>query len=401
MMFLKNLQRGLAEVRLLRKYRGQYPRARSVLPRIAVVKQTTQNDWYCASADAAPDQIVLSTLMRTGPAALILHGGARFVMVEPCADEECQVWRQPAEELGWYDIAQLDDLRHQVPGRNHGQSEFAATVEAVQWNAFDIVVSLDVSIPQRITRDYPEVVWCYYVREPKSSAWAQSMRQPLPGQDLFLNQCFSLERQAIHPHQVDFPYHFQFFGCFAGVISSLPTTRQGVFLEHLSVSVFDEDQMHRLSEFGAMASTAEIAHGAAMRVTSAAERLEVLHGTKYFVHVGGVRRVWGNAMIEAIACGCLALGNPDLQTHSSLFSPGTAVRTPKEAIERLRFYERFPAEYARELSRQRRLVDILCFLRPLEDLTIAAARVRCDRGRTTPGTRKACRVGERKPDRDH
>lgn len=345
--------------------------------RFALVKQTTQSDLYCATADARPADLLESTLMRSGPFALFSRFDTDFLVVETCEDEECQIWQQPATERGWYRLEDLWALEGRIPGRDYGQRAYAKKVEEVDWGNYDIVLSVDVSVPARITRLFPEVLWCHYVREPRTSAWSQAQARPLRGQDVFLNQAFDLFRKASAPHVVDFPYYFQYVGCFSDISPMVhEELRGGAFLEHHSVPAFTEAQLARLSTSGALFSTGSEMHPSARlsHCGTLRERIIALSRAKYFVHVPGVRNVWGNAMVEAVACGCLALGAPGSHTNASLFDRDTAIDSTDDALDRIQWFERRPERFSSALARQRRLLDALCFARPAHDLVMAFHR---------------------------
>ena len=72
---------------------------------------------------------------------------------------------------------------------------------------------------------------------------------------------------------------------------------------------------------------------------------------------------------SAIAAGCLAIGSPEaFREHGYLFNDATSASTASEAIERIRQFELDHEAYAREVARQRILIDYVCYVRPLSDL---------------------------------
>src|SRR5205085_8321686 len=105
-------------------------------------------------------------------------------------DPECAIWREKSDPLGWAPAEWFESFRDHVPGRDHGQSRYAVRADDVDWNAFDLVISVDVSVPARIPRKFPAVGRAYYVRELKAPSWKASFDRPVAGQDLFLNHLF-------------------------------------------------------------------------------------------------------------------------------------------------------------------------------------------------------------------
>lgn len=100
--------------------------------------------------------------------------------------------------------------------------------------------------------------------------------------------------------------------------------------------------------------------------------------SKYFVKAGG-RNVWGNSMVEAIAAGCLAIGDPAQHSCPFLFEQVTSARNVEEAAQRIRAFEADAGLYRTVVRRQRAMIDYLCYARPLLALLRAADRVRAAR----------------------
>ncbi len=360
------------------------------LPRIAFVKQDVQDDLYCCAPDASAREVVCSTLMRTGPVALFTRLGAVCHLVQTEPDPECSIWQQRWTEQRWTPLSQNEALKERVPGRSYGQSDYSVSAEDVDWARYDIVVSVDVSVPARITQRYPQVAWCYYVREPRTSAYPRSMEAPIDGQDLFLNQRFRVVRRwpRVAKHEVEFPYYFQYVGCFHELLSLEPDddSRRGVFLEHHTPQHMTQAQMRQLEQLGPVECTANRTGGSESGFSDGMEKSrmtteEILRGlmrSKYFVKCGG-RSVWGNAMVEAIAAGCLAIGDPKLHGHGFIYSKHTSASSFDEVIRRLEAFEADPRLYEREVTRQRRMLDYLCFVRPSRELFEKASRAVADK----------------------
>lgn len=346
--------------------------------RIAFVKQDVQDDLYCCARGSNAAEIVLSTLMRSGPVALFTRLGAEFLIVETESDPECQAWAEKAVDLGWYDWDSLRNLRNIVPGRDHGQSAFAVRCEAVDWSDFDIVISLDVSIPARITRGFPQTLWCYYIREPKTKSYTRSQQAPLPGQDVFLNQTFGSRRREHARHSLCVPYYLHYYGCFHELLERPlddGTPRTTLFLEHHTPEALTSDQLRQLEGIGPLDSTSRPSAGEGPFAPpnqkcqrSPREVLSALLGAKYFIACPHHRKLWANAAVEAIAAGALVLGDPQIHIHRDLFSPRTSISSFDELSAALVFLERNPAVYLAEVRRQRRIVDYLCYWRPVRDL---------------------------------
>lgn len=353
-------------------------RLASVRPRVALVKQDCNEDLYCCAPGAPTMETVQSTLLRSGPAALFALFDTTFYIVGTEPDPECNIWREKWDPLRWCPVEWFEAFRAHVPGRDHGQSRFARSVDEIDWSAFDIVISVDVSVPARITRLHPGVLWAYYVRELKAPSWQASFDAPLAGQDAYFSQRFSPRLPPAHGHVVEFPYHFQYYGMYHELMG-LPVPdeyepRSGVFVEYHSARTATSAQLLALAEFGPVHACTisddrvDPASGEPIPSRSMEpDALAALMRCKYHVKFGG-RAVMGIAKVEAIAAGCLALSDPELDASSFLLAPPVSASSFEQLLLRLRALEASPELHRRQLRRQRKLVDYLCCHRPANQL---------------------------------
>ncbi len=369
--------------------RRQLERALSALagrerPRVALVKQDCNEDLYCCPPGTAPAPMLQSTLLRSGPISLFTEFDARFCMVRTDAAPECSIWREKSDDLKWAPAEWFRSFQDRVPGRAHGQSAFAQAVDAIDWSAFDLVVSVDVAVPARVTTQYPNVVWAYYVREVKAPSYARSYSAPLPGQDLFLSQNFAPKRSSRPTHVLDVPYHFQRCGVFHALHGrNWDSPRRGVFVEYHSARDAADDELKALEAFGPVFArrVGDDAFDRGERIPPRSmvdPDFSALIGSKYHIKWRG-RSVLGTAKVEAIAAGCLALTDPDLDSTPFLHSESSMARGFRSLLARMEAFESSPVRFERELQRQRRRVDYLCFARPANDLINAWQRVRAAR----------------------
>lgn len=353
---------------------------------VAIVKQDCNEDLYCSPPDATVWQTISSTLLRSGPVSFFSFFSTTFLLVKTESDPECNIWREKADPLGWASLQWFESFRDHIPGRDHGQSSLALSVEEIDWSKFDIIVSIDVSVPARITRQYPQVVWCYYVRELKAPSWTASLQAPIDGQDLFLSQYFNLIPDRRHPHVLSFPYHFHHVGVFhqlvpAVIQESTNQVRHGIFVEYHSAYNATDEQLSALSVFGPVyahrSSDVRFDELTGDRIpdrTMAGPALEALLRSKYHVKWAG-RSTFGTAKVEAIACGCLCLTDPAIDGTPFLHSPASLVSGFDNLLKRLELLESNHDMYYRELSLQRQRVDYLCCYRPANDLLDACERI--------------------------
>lgn len=360
-------------------------------PRIAVVKQDINEDLYCCWHGSSAREIVESTLLRTGPVDLFLEWDAAFLIVETAQDEECNIWQERATHLKWDTLEFFRSYRDRIPGRDYGQRRFAVPVEDVDWGQFDIVVSVDNSVPARITRKYPATLWTYYVREIKAPAYAVSQRAPLAGQDRVLNHYFRPLPPALPSHVLEFPYHLHSVGCFSRLFEcpAVPDDqRRGVFVDHHTMVGLSEEARRGLQEFGPVSSPI---HEGGREVVPTSERVarrtmdpdlrDALLTSRYYLVLPAQRRVFGTAAVEAIAAGCLVVGPPDALMNGFLLGGGMdGGDDGLTVVDRLRMLENDRTLRAARLRWQRACVNTLCCARPMADLLEAWAMKRERRG---------------------
>lgn len=349
------------------------------IPRVVVVKQDVNEDLYCCPPNASAAEIVDSTLLRTGPVALFSDLNADFLIVRTEDDPECSVWKERATVLKWDSLEFFASYQSKIPGREFGQSSLAVSVDDVDWGQYDIVVSMDVCVPSRIALQHPKTLWCYYIREIKAPAYKASLTAAMPGYNRVLNHHFRLNHSTLPAHVLEFPYHLQYYGCFHQLFGwKLPeqAERQGVFADHHTMLRLSPEGRAELRLFGWLASTI---HEGDREVIPSSERLARrtmdpdlkarLLNSRFFLITPGQRSVFGTALIESIAAGCLAIGRPEaFRSHGYLFSDATSAASTNEAIEKMKRLSDDPDLLHKEIARQRTLIDFVCFVRPLLDL---------------------------------
>ena len=319
--------------------------------------------------------------------------------VETDDSPECRVWQERATKLHWDTLEFFESYRHKIPGKDFGQRDFAVPVDDVDWSNYDIVISIDVSVPARVTSRFPQTVWAYYVREIKAPSYQESFDAPLAGQDLFLTQHFSPSPRPSASHCVNFPYHLQRVGGLAGLFGHpLPadTDRQGVFVDHHTMASLSHEERETLSRFAPVASTLHCGEREVIPTserlairTIDADRRDVLLNAKFFLVTAGNRRVFGTSIVEAIAAGTLAIGTPSNTGCPFLFSPGTSAENVGEAVSWMEQLANDNDRYVAELERQRALIEYLCWARPVCDLKRACEHVLATRVATAAAGKQA------------
>ncbi len=337
--------------------------------RICLVKQDVYADLYCCRYGSSPGEAVLSSIKRSGPVALLSQWGADFRIIKTEEGDGCDVWKQKWTDgrqrpLEYYYALQKNANIHGQTTLG-GQSEHAISASEVDWSAYDLVISLDISIPTRIVKKYPDTVWAYWISEPCMREYKYSLARVYPGYNLFLNQRF-WDRliPTFSQHEIDFPYCFQSTGCYSGILDE-PSDKRGVIVES-----------HTKDELGVVERSALAAFGPVRQIEGSIH--DVLSGllhSRYWVRLGG-RPLWGNGMIEALACGCIGLANPSFFKNRALFTQGSTVDDFKSLINRLEVLEEDQNLRQRIAHVQAMLLNEYAYYRPMASLRLAYDTVR-------------------------
>lgn len=320
------------------------------------MKQDTYSNLYVGPIGMSGSELLQSSIKHTGPFALFSDCAADFVILKQAAAPECHVWRQKVTHCGQGSFEHFEQLRDRSSYRGKTQGEWAVAESDVDWSAYDIVICIDVAVSSATAMLHPKVLWCYYISEPCMPAYSSSRRAPVPGYQVFLNQRFDNKSVSTNGHEINFPFALQRFGCFDAALGKCAAdlTREGCFIESHSN---DDKTVSTLKSFGAVRGVSK----------SSLSIVEDLYKSKYFIRLGG-RPMWGNAMIEAIASGCLVVGRPGEFRNRSLFTAATAVNDSAQLVARLKEFEANSDLYLREVFEQRRRLNYFCYYRPMREL---------------------------------
>ena len=142
------------------------------------------------------------------------------------------------------------------------------------------------------------------------------------------------------------------------------------------------EQRGQLQEFGPVVSTI---HDGDREVIPTSESLarrtmdddlqQRLLNSRYFLITPGQRLVFGTAMVEAIAAGCLVVGSPEsLGRHAFMFTDQTSAANAEEAVAGMTALNNNSEIAEAERNRQQQLVEYLCYTRPMNHLIEAWQR---------------------------
>jgi hypothetical protein len=336
-------------------------------PKIAFVKQEVYQDLYvCATSEKDTGSILCSSMGRVGPIALMSDLGADFYIVKEEPDFETQIYKRViphlAKHLRMLKTQTLDKVPGQefkCPGSPWPNGKFAVSCEEIDWGAYDIVVSVNVSLPERTVRKYPSTLFCYMIGEANMCTRAVHF-----GYDVTLNQMargIVAERCGV----VDFPYTFVDASTLENIMRhrlGREPRREGVFME---INSTKERPVTRVPDhFRPLEAAGQriILHKQKIE-----DNLTAIYDSKYFVKMGG-RTIRGNSVAEAVSLGSLAIMDKRQVIHRELILDECDVRTMDDTVRLINRLESDGEEYRRLVAKQREVLHRCFFEAPMQSL---------------------------------
>lgn len=336
--------------------------------KIALVKQEVYQDLYvCPKEEKTPANILFSSQMRVGPIGLFTELHADYYIVKEEYDEETQIYRkvipQIADDLQLLKVTTADKIPGRSfirPGSASANGDFAVSCYDIDWGAYDIVISINISLPTNLVLQYPGTLFAYMIGEANMAT-----QNPLWGYDITLNQMARGNVAKSLQCSVDFPYTFLMGTSLETIMRETlgrPSHKRGVFMEINSTGerpVTEVPPHFKILEENGIPVNL---HKQRIR-----DNLTALYDSKYHLKMGG-RLIRGNAIAEAASLGVLSLADKKAVIHSELIFDEVDVRSMPAALERIRELDKDPKLYEKLLHKQRKIVTALFFDRPLKSL---------------------------------
>jgi len=310
--------------------------------KFALVKQKGYNDLYSCPPATSDMKLPLQSKFRTGPAALFIRHDTDFYITNDTSPFDSLLGVDHNEEA-----AQLN-------------SEYAINSEDVDWSMYDCVITTDIAVKPETVKKYPDVLWAYYLTDPSRMPEIVGYDKPIDGYDIHLNLNISTKPSNGCHFEINFPYLLHYFGCFRDIGVSI--RRSNIFTSYYTSH---HDRQYLLDQ-GISKDLKGFVHrkgdGDIMNV------IVNLSKSKYFIKYGP-RGVWGNATIEAIACGCLAFSQRLGNGASDLVGENCLTDDYDELIYKVKHFEENDKLYEEQLEIQRYALDEFCYHTPMETLT--------------------------------
>lgn len=337
--------------------------------KIALVKQDVYQDLYvCPPTEKDALNILLSSQVRVGPIGLMADLDADFYIVKEEPTPETQFYRYVIPHMTPYlrmlkdhTLNQLPTQEFMCPGSTHTHGEYSVSCDEVDWGGYDIVISLNVSLPTRIVRRYPNTLFVYMIGEANMATDRARF-----GYDVTLNQ-LARGRVVNDMHQsseIDFPYTFLKGDTLQRLLATRypQTVREGVFMEINSTT---ERPVTKVPP--SFQPLVDKGYPVILHKQQIEENLKAVYHSKYFLKMGG-RPIRGNSVAEAISLGSLALMNRDEVTHGELIIDECNVKSMDEAVALIDRLEQHPEEYERLRHKQQQTLTDLFFDKPMVSL---------------------------------
>ena len=329
--------------------------------KIALVKQTAYHALYPQPRKGSWQEIVLSSQCHLGPFSFLADLGADYHVVRQAKEPETFLWKEKQA----YDPNPAGSFSHKMEEIHKIESSPLGrelpSVDDIAWNKYDMVIGIDIPIPERIVRQCPRTLWAYYSIEAGGPLQKNSLLSPASGYNLFLNHGFRRyrTRPRNRPHVLEFPLQFQSPQSWEKLRLAVrpPPKRSVILIEKNSWT--DVLPASRISLDRTTGNALEYLH----KMFSA---FACLHTTP--------RPRWGNWAVESVLSGSIFLGNAGSLAQISPLLPGMDCRSLQKGVDLANRLIEDPPFFDSVQKLQTQVVEHVAFRRPLADLTRLASQ---------------------------
>ena len=321
--------------------------------KIALVKQDVYQDLYVGNKNMSISELLYSSVGRVGLIGLFDEYDCDFYIVEEENTTECHMWERVMpthvkefRKLKTQTLNELKGNEFKEPGSDKPNGYYAIKCESIDWNQYDIVISINVAIPTKIVQKHPKVLWAYMIGE------ANFMLDKVYfGYDVCLNQLIRGESDLINGI-IDFPYTFVGPNLLERIIKQEigKVVKTGIYGE---INTTTERPVKSIPQFIPISeATGEpiLVHKQNIK-----DNLIEIYKSKYYLKVGG-RKTRGNGIIEAISLGTVCLLSPEDVICGQILPKEAWVMDADDAIQKIKYLNEHPDEYEKLLDLERALV---------------------------------------------
>lgn len=342
--------------------------------KVALVKQVVLPDLYVCHPHSGIEEILFSTIMRIGPLGFFHIFDCDFYIVDVHPAIECQLWKKINQtplngnadlllDLKTKLLNQIPGQEFKKPGSSFPNGHFSVDVNSVQWDKYDIVISINISIPTEIVKKHINILWCYMLMEPYIF-----MDKVYFSYDVSFNHHASGLTYS-KPGVIDFPYTFLHPGLIASIMQDelgRGSNKTGIFCD-ISCSKEKPEEKLVNKPPDHLLSLSKYGHPLVVHNQSIRENCVNLFDSKYFIKLGGPL-IRGNSIIEAISAGCLVIGNPDEIMLKILLPDDCRVSSVDQAEKLIKHLDTNPSDYLELFYIQKALCQKYIIDKPVESL---------------------------------
>ena len=264
---------------------------------IAFVKEACYQDLWVGAPGEPPESLAMQTHLRLGPLALLSWLGADFFILTSNYAKKSNKFRRFQLPFAGISYCQQIESRTGESGIK-SQTErvpldYAIEPESIKWNKYDVVISVNFSVPYEIRVANPSVTWICLPGEGNLpldvDAWHYVLSHNCPGFPLPLGKLIDMPYTLLEPCYIENSF---------GPID----TREGIYLEINSCfpPSLRGDWRSNILGLSLLASLVSVPISYHPGTTS--DHVKTLLSAKYFVKLGG-RPTRGISFLEAMSAG--------------------------------------------------------------------------------------------------
>lgn len=310
--------------------------------KIAYVKSTLYWDLHVCDMSSNHFDILKSTLLRCPPIALKEKLNADFIIIKELFDKPEAFYNDlmpnilSIKDSIIYNktnknphLTYLDETFHKHISLN----DVAVDVNSIDWNKYDIVIALNMCIPDNIIEKYKNVFWVYLTGENRD-LYINSIYGKY---DLVLNQemySFWNEKSKIVDNNISFPIHsvsFPYSFLHPYTYENLYETKfvkDGIYMELNNTT--ERPVINIPFNFQTISNETHLS--IYFHKQNIIENVETLLKSKYFLKLNG-RLIRGNSVLEAVSAGSIIIGFSNLILYNDLIHPFCRLQYENQVID--------------------------------------------------------------------
>ena len=262
--------------------------------KIALVKQEVYQDLYvCPVTEKNAANILFSSMGRVGPIGLMAELDADFYIVKEEPEYETQIYRKVIPHISKHLYLLKTETLDKIPGQEFKQpgspfpnGKFAIDCHDIDWSKYDVVISINVSLPTSVVRSYPQTLFAYMIGEANMATGSVHF-----GYDVTMNQ---MARGIISKKCgiMDFPYTFLSSDTLQKIMQNhlgRESENKGIFMEINSTT--ERPVTKAPAHFQPLI---DAGYEIILHKQRIFDNLKSIYDAKYFVKMGGrhIRELW-------------------------------------------------------------------------------------------------------------